>query len=209
MFGSIGPSVRWDILNYGRILNNVRAQDARFQQLAYNYQNTVLTAGREAEDAIVGFLQSQEQTARLADSVRAAQRTVDITVEQYRQGAVDFTAVFLFEGTLADQQDQLAVSRANITLNLIRLYRALGGGWEMRLSRDNMANHHVSGHTQDVQNGQHPVAVGPPPALEPDRIVSVHMTPISQQSRVKKMEQAPAEILPPLQLPAELIQRPR
>src|SRR5262249_25320755 len=104
LLGVIGPSFRWDILNYGRILNNVRAQDARFQGLAYTYQNTVLQAGREAEDGIVGYLNAQEQTHNLEDSVNAASRTVQISFDQYREGAVDFTPVVLFESTLAGQQ---------------------------------------------------------------------------------------------------------
>jgi len=136
LFGVVGPSFRWDILNYGRILNNVKVQDARFQGLAFFYQNTVLRAGREAEDGIVGFLKAQEQTRSLNASVTAAERTVQISFDQYRDGAVDFTPVVLFESTLAGQQDNLAVARGNIALNLIATYRALGGGWEMRLTRE-------------------------------------------------------------------------
>jgi NodT family efflux transporter outer membrane factor (OMF) lipoprotein len=136
LIGEFGPSFRWDILNYGRIENNVALQDARFQELAFAYQDTVLRAGREVEDALVAFLRFQEQAARLADSVRAAERTVEITAEQYRQGAVDFTPVFLFESTLAEQQDVLAVAQGDIVLSLIQIYRALGGGWEMRLLRE-------------------------------------------------------------------------
>jgi outer membrane protein TolC len=136
MMGVIGPSFRWDILNYGRILNNVRVQDARFQELAFHYQNTVLQAGAEAENSIVAFLDSQERTRRLASSVVAAGRTLEITFDQYRLGAIDFTPVVLFESTLAEQQDLMAVSQGDIALNLIATYRALGGGWQMRLTRD-------------------------------------------------------------------------
>lgn len=133
MIGVIGPGVRWDILNYGRLVNNIRVQDARFQQLAYAYQNQVLQAGREAEDAIVVFLKSQEQAAHLGASVDAAARTVEITKAQYNEGEVDFTPVFLFESILTEQQDQWAVARGDIALGLIALYRALGGGWQIRL----------------------------------------------------------------------------
>jgi outer membrane protein TolC len=133
MIGQIGPGVRWDILNYGRLVNNVRVQDARFQELAYAYQNRVLDAGREVEDAMVVFLRSQEQTQHLDASVAAAARTVDITKDQYQQGLVDFTPVFLFESTLTQQQDQLAQSQGDIALGLIAVYRALGGGWQIRL----------------------------------------------------------------------------
>jgi outer membrane protein TolC len=133
MIGEISPGFRWDILNYGRLVNNVRVQDARFQQLAYAYQNLVLDAGREAEDAIVVFLRSQEQAIHLGASVVAAARTVEITNEQYNQGAVDFTPLYLFQEQLTDQQDQLAVSQGDIALGLIAVYRALGGGWQIRL----------------------------------------------------------------------------
>jgi NodT family efflux transporter outer membrane factor (OMF) lipoprotein len=133
MIGEISPGVRWDILNYGRLVNNVRVQDARFQQLAYAYQNQVLDAGREVEDAIVVFLRSQVQVQHLDASVAAAARTVAITDEQYNQGLVDFTPLYLFQSTLTEQQDQLAVAQGDIALGLIAVYRALGGGWQIRL----------------------------------------------------------------------------
>ncbi|HVT29217.1 MAG TPA: efflux transporter outer membrane subunit [Lacipirellulaceae bacterium] len=132
MIGEIGPGVRWDILNFGRWVNNVRVQDARFQALAYAYQDRVLNAGREVEDSMVVFLRSKEETQHLDASVAAAARTVEITKEQYTQGQVDFTPVFLFESILTQQQDQLAVSQGDIALGLIGVYRALGGGWEIR-----------------------------------------------------------------------------
>jgi hypothetical protein len=114
-------------------VNNVRVQDARFQAAAYAYQDQVLTAGREVEDALIAFLLTQEQTKHLADSVTASNRTVEITNEQYVQGAVDFTPVFLFESTLTSQQDLYASSQGDVALALIAVYRALGGGWQIRL----------------------------------------------------------------------------
>jgi hypothetical protein len=120
-------------LNYGRLVNNVRVQDARFQELAYAYQDQVLVAGQQVEDAIVAFLRSQEQAQHLGASVTAATRTVEITNEQYNQGAIDFTSVFVFQENLTDQQDELAFVQGNIALNLIAVYRALGGGWQIRL----------------------------------------------------------------------------
>jgi NodT family efflux transporter outer membrane factor (OMF) lipoprotein len=133
MIGEISPGFRWDILNYGRLVNNVRVQDARFQVLAYEYQNQVLVAGQEVEDGIVAFLRSQEQAQHLRESVGAAERTVVITNEQYNQGAVDFTPVFVFQQNLTEQQDAFAVAQGNIAQSLIAVYRALGGGWQIRL----------------------------------------------------------------------------
>ena len=143
MIGEISPGFRWDILNYGRLVNNVRVQDARFQELAYAYQDQVLIAGQEAEDAIVSFLKSQEQAQHLGASVTAASRTVEITNEQYNQGAIDFTAVFVFQENLTEQQDELAVSQGNIALSLIDIYRALGGGWQIRLGAGNLSESEV------------------------------------------------------------------
>lgn len=131
-----GPSIEWPIFNYGRITNNVRIQDARFQQALVTYQNTVLTAAREAEDAMVAFLRAQDQVAALTQSVQAAKRAVDLSLIQYREGAVDFTRVLNAQQTLVQQQDLLVQSRGAIPTNLISLYKALGGGWQLRLGKD-------------------------------------------------------------------------
>jgi outer membrane protein TolC len=130
--GTFGPAFRWDILNYGRIENAVKAQEAVFRQAALAYQDTVLQADREAEDALISLAKSREQTVFLINSVTAARRTVQITYDQYRSGVVDFTPVFLFESTLTQQEDVLAQTRGNIALSLVNLYRALGGGWEAK-----------------------------------------------------------------------------
>jgi small subunit ribosomal protein S16 len=73
---------------------------------------------------------AQERMKYLTDSVVAARRTVEITHDQYRQGAIDFTPVFIFEAALTSQQDDLAQAQADIALSLVDLYRSLGGGWE-------------------------------------------------------------------------------
>ena len=134
--GTITPNFRWNILNYGRILNNVRLQDVRTQELVAAYQNQVLRAGREVQDAIRGFLRSREQSEDLGQSVKAAAAATQIGVRQYRAGTIDFNRVFNLETTQVQQQDNLAVVQGNIALNLINVYRALGGGWELRYQRE-------------------------------------------------------------------------
>jgi NodT family efflux transporter outer membrane factor (OMF) lipoprotein len=134
--GTITPAFRWNILNYGRILNNVRLQDARTQELIATYQNKVLTASREVEDALRGFLQSKDQAETLARSVTAAGEATKIGVQQYRTGTIDFNRVFNLETTQVQLQDQRAVAQGNIALNLINAYRALGGGWELRMAKN-------------------------------------------------------------------------
>jgi NodT family efflux transporter outer membrane factor (OMF) lipoprotein len=135
LFFSAGPAFRWNILNYGRIMNNVRVQDARLQQTLVNYRNTVLTAYREVEDAMVAFVQSQQESGFRATSAQAAKRSAEIANIQYREGSVDFQRVIDTERFLVAQQDQWTNTRGDIALSLIAVYKALGGGWEIREGR--------------------------------------------------------------------------
>ncbi len=128
--GIILPNFQWKILNYGRIRNNVRTQQARFHERIYQYQQAVLTAGREVEDALVAFVQYQLQARSLEESVKEAEDSVELVQAQYKGGLVDFNRVFTTQLQLVTQQDQLAAARGNITLSLISVYRALGGGWQ-------------------------------------------------------------------------------
>ncbi len=131
-----GPSVQWKILNYGRITNNVRVQDARFEQLLIAYQSIVLKAQQEVEDALVAFLRAQERAALLAQSVAAAKNALDLAVVQYREGTKDFTTVLIAQQALLNEQDNLASTLGNISASLVAIYRALGGGWEIREGED-------------------------------------------------------------------------
>ena len=135
LYYTFGPSIQWPFLNYGRIENNVRAQDARFQQLLVNYQNTVLKAAQESEDALIGFLKAQEATSFTQNSVQAAQRSVGIALVQYREGVVDYQRVLDTQRALLQVEIRLSETRSSIATNLIALYKALGGGWELRQGR--------------------------------------------------------------------------
>jgi NodT family efflux transporter outer membrane factor (OMF) lipoprotein len=130
--GNIGPTFTWNILNYGRILNNVRLQDAKFQELVANYQNTVLSAAQDVENGLVTFLNAQQRAKFQAASVKDAQEAVDIALAQYKAGTVDFTRVTQLEQTLVTQEDTLAQAQGEIVTGLIQVYRALGGGWQVR-----------------------------------------------------------------------------
>jgi NodT family efflux transporter outer membrane factor (OMF) lipoprotein len=127
---------RWDIFNYGRIKNKVRVQDARFEQQLVSYQNKVLQAAKEVEDALVGFVRSQRQAQFLVDGVNAAQRASDLALLQYKEGLIDYTPVLNTQQVLVSQQDSLATSRGDIVRYLIALYKALGGGWQIRIGKD-------------------------------------------------------------------------
>ncbi len=131
--GSWGPTFQWNLLNYGRILNNVRAQDAMFQELVAHYQNTVLKASEEIENGLVTFLKSQVQARFMAESVTAAQKAVTVAIAQYKGGLTDFNRVSLVEQNLVQQQNLYAQAVGAIAVGLVNTYRALGGGWQIRL----------------------------------------------------------------------------
>jgi NodT family efflux transporter outer membrane factor (OMF) lipoprotein len=131
-----GPSFQWNILNYGRITNNVRVQDARFEQLLITYQNTVLKAQQEVEDALIAFLRAQEQADFLAQAAEAARNSLNLAVQQYREGVKDFTTVLVAQQALLGEQDSLVTTLGNISTNLVGVYKALGGGWEIREGKD-------------------------------------------------------------------------
>ncbi|MEM7024783.1 MAG: TolC family protein, partial [Pseudomonadota bacterium] len=133
---SFGPAVSWNLFNYGQITNQVRAQDANFQQAILSYQNTVLQAQQEVENALAGFLGAQDSAKLLTEAVAAGKRSVDLATVQYREGAADFTTVLTAQQNLFQQQDQLAVTQGNVALSMISLYRALGGGWQSRQGQD-------------------------------------------------------------------------
>ena len=131
----LGPRLVWNVFDHGRLSNAVLVQDARFQQLYEQYQDAVLRAAREVDDAAVGFAKTGEQIVLLADAVKAAQRSLDIATLQYREGLADFERVLDSQRTLFGQQELLVVSRGNQTQSLIALYKAMGGGWEQGRSR--------------------------------------------------------------------------
>jgi len=133
---NLNGGFRWNIFNYGRLRSNVRLQDAGFQQLLEDYRQTVLQVQAEVENAIVAFLESFRQLNERQAAADAAQRAVDISTLQYEDGLVNFNTVINTLQSLAAQQDQLATAQGSVASNLVEVYRALGGGWEIRSSTD-------------------------------------------------------------------------
>jgi NodT family efflux transporter outer membrane factor (OMF) lipoprotein len=125
-----GPQLSWAILNYGRITNNVRVQDARYQALVNDYTNTVLAAQADVESAVAQHRGARLRTIELRKSVASAQKVVDLVGLQYGEGAIDFTTVLLAQQFLVQQQDLLAISEGQQAFTLVTVYKALGGGWE-------------------------------------------------------------------------------
>jgi NodT family efflux transporter outer membrane factor (OMF) lipoprotein len=131
-----GNSIQLNIFNYGRLTNNVRVQDARFQQLLITYKDTVLRAQQEVEDSLAAFLKAQDRAGFLSQSVAAARTSLDLALLQYREGTRDFTTVLTAQQALLNEQDNLAITLGTISSSLIGIYRALGGGWDIRQGKD-------------------------------------------------------------------------
>jgi NodT family efflux transporter outer membrane factor (OMF) lipoprotein len=126
-----GPSFTWNLFNYGRIKNRVRTEDA------------LLRAQQEVEDSLVGFLGRQEEAGYLLDSVKASQRSVDLSMLQYREGLVDYQRVLDSQRFLTNEQDLWTRTRGDVILNLVSLYKALGGGWQIRAGKDFVSKDNV------------------------------------------------------------------
>ncbi|NDH93799.1 MAG: efflux transporter outer membrane subunit [Planctomycetia bacterium] len=133
LYGFVAPVVDWKILNYGRLLNNIRQQDARFLAVSATYQQTVLRAGREAEDGIVTTIKARIAANKQLEAVAAASRSAELVEIQYKEGASDFNRVFVVQQTQVTEQIRLNTSVGGVAKGMIKIYRALGGGWQLRL----------------------------------------------------------------------------
>ncbi|NOQ90131.1 MAG: efflux transporter outer membrane subunit [Gammaproteobacteria bacterium] len=127
---SVGPSFVWPFLNYGRIKNNVRVQDARLQQSLVNYRETVLQAARETEDAMAAYSGTRKQAVILEKTVISAKRSNDLSTLRYKEGFADYQRVLDAQQALFTQQTRYVSTLGGEFRSLVALYKALGGGWE-------------------------------------------------------------------------------
>ena len=127
-----GPSFTWPFLNYGRIKNNIRVQDARLQQALISYAESVIQAAREAEDALAAYYGARIQTDILEQAVASALRSNELSTIRYREGLSDYQRVLDSQQSLFVQQQRLIDSHSNSVRSLISLYKALGAGWQGR-----------------------------------------------------------------------------
>lgn len=127
---SFGPSFSWPLFQAGAIRENIKAQTAIKEQYIAQYEKTVLEAVKEVRDALIAYAKQQQHYQSLANAVEAARSAVQISSDKYKNGLTDFSNVLDAQRNLLRLQDELAVSKGKITGNLIRLYKALGGGWE-------------------------------------------------------------------------------
>jgi multidrug efflux system outer membrane protein len=129
-YWAAGPSVRWELFEAGRIRARIRVQNARQEQALEAYEQTVLVALEDSENALVAYAREQIRRESLLRSVQADQQAVDLSTQLYKSGLTDFLHVLDSERSLYIAQDALVRSDQLISLDLVQLYKALGGGWQ-------------------------------------------------------------------------------
>ncbi len=126
---SVGPFLRWNLFAFGRVLRAIDVEDARTERLVYEYEQTVLAAAEEVEEALNAFANEQERYGVLERARAQSARSVEILRIEYEEGLVDYQAVLDAERTNFQVEDQVALARASTFTRLISLFEALGGGW--------------------------------------------------------------------------------
>lgn len=137
---SIGPSFSWNIFQYGRIKSQVRLKDAIFEESLVNYNKKVLSALSEVSDALNGYRLTKEQLEANKKAVNATVRAFNISMTQYNDGLVSYERLLTSVNNLTRSQDQYAQIKGNLATNVMLMYKALGGGWQMSKGKAYVSN---------------------------------------------------------------------
>ena len=129
-FWSLGPAVSWQMFDPGRVRSNIEVQRALEEQSVITYQQTVLAALQEVENALIASAKEQERHKALLEAAAANRKAVELATKLYSEGQTDFLNVLNAQRSLYSSEDALAQSTRTISTNLVALYKALGGGWE-------------------------------------------------------------------------------
>jgi NodT family efflux transporter outer membrane factor (OMF) lipoprotein len=162
----VGPALRWNLFDFGRIRGNVRVQDARLEQALQAYQQQVVAAAREVDSAAIAFVKSHEQDVILDQSQQAAKRALDIAQTGYREGFTDFQRVLDAQAALFNQQEAFVINRGQHASDLIAIYKAVGGGWIPSTESD-YADAETRARMQARSNWGHLLDAPPAPAPAP------------------------------------------
>jgi multidrug efflux system outer membrane protein len=131
---SVGPTVQWDLFEAGSIVANIHVQNARQEEALDQYRQTVLVALEDTENALTAYAREQVRRKSLARSVDANQQALELAAQLYKSGLTDFLRVLDSETTLYSAQDALVQSDQTVSLDLVQLYKALGGGWQNEIN---------------------------------------------------------------------------
>ena len=158
--GTIGPSFQWNVLNYGRILNNVRLQNAKFREAVAGLPGHGPQGQPGGRGWPGGVPHCPAAPAQAQLQCEGGPGAVKLVIVQYEKGTVDFTRVTQLQQTLVVQQDNLAQAQGEIARGLIQIYKGLGGGWEIEQQQAQVQEVPAFGARQEL--------LGPPKADEPN-----------------------------------------
>ncbi len=127
---SVGGGLNWNIFNGGSVRSLIKVEDARTKQALLKYEKTILKALKEVEDALVRYANGERRVIDLQHSVEVAKRTLDLSLTLYKEGLKDFQSTLDAERVLFEAENSLAEAEGATAINLVNLYRALGGGWD-------------------------------------------------------------------------------
>lgn len=126
---SFGPAIDWQIFNAGSVGYNIELQKALTEEAIITYQQTVLTALQDVENALIASTNEQEHHDILIEAVAANRKAVELSTQLYTEGQTDFLNVLVAQRSLYSSEDALVQSTLSLSTDLVSLYKALGGGW--------------------------------------------------------------------------------
>ncbi len=126
---SLGPNIDWPIIYFGRIRANIRAQNAKQEQVLLSYEQTILTSLEDVENSLVAYYKEEERAHRYEKQVEATRRKYELTRDKYLSGLVDFSALLDADSSLVFAENNLVNSKESLSTNLVALYKSLGGDW--------------------------------------------------------------------------------
>jgi multidrug efflux system outer membrane protein len=127
---SFGPRITWAAFDLGRVRAQIKAADARADASLSIYEQTVLLALEETENALTTYGREQVRWGHLSDAEASAKEAADLARQRYQDGVSDFLTVLDAERTLLNTQEQQVLSRVSAVTALVSVYKSLGGGWE-------------------------------------------------------------------------------
>lgn len=128
---SFGPALTWGVLDFGHVYQRIRGAKARTAEVLANYEQTVLLALEETENALSDFARERRRLEHLTRAAQASREAADLAGQRFEGGISDFLTALDAYRTSLEAEDQLAISRTRVSTALVTLYKAFGGGWEI------------------------------------------------------------------------------
>lgn len=126
---NVGPQMVWNVFDAGRLRAQLNAEEAVTAQALARYEQQLLVALQEVENALAAYGQTREERGAVEDAVTASTEALNLSILLYKDGAVDFQNVLDAQRTLLDLEERLAITDGNVVRSVVQLYLALGGGW--------------------------------------------------------------------------------